>query len=437
MIDAILCAALVLGPSAADNRAAIQEAVDEASAAGGGCVTVPAGVWPTGSIRLRDGVELHLERGATLIGSASRKDYNANDEFPDNKWSDAEEWSGGHLVWAWRASDVAITGEGTIDGNGPAFFGDCDEDSRWPWYKYGLKLHPLDREWFRPGMMIAFFRCRNVRLSGVTLARTPAWTCHLRCCDGVDIRGVTIDADRTIANSDGFSIDCTRNVKVEKCVLRTGDDGFAIRASCASHATTNICENIEIRDCDISSCCFGIRIGVGTGTIRNVRVYDTRIHEASWSGIGLTPAWIVVRRNCYIEDVLFRNCTVSQCVTAVSGGPDGEDSRVVGIRFENCLFETLLPISVSGGPRCEMSFRDCTRRAIDCFAVRHRRGWREADIRDKRQVFAEIGGDRDRIKVENCASRDIHVSAQKRAQKCTWKFDAARGNVVESSCSQE
>ena len=398
---AMVAVAVALGASPMENRAAIQREVDAAFAAGGGRVVIPAGRWPCGSIQLKSGVELHLEKGATLVGSVDRGDYNANDAFPDNVWSEAEEWSGGHLVWAWCAEKVAITGEGTIDGNGPAFFGECDEDSRWPWYKYGLKLHPLDREWFRPGMMVAFFRCKDIRIEDVKLVRTPAWTCHFRCCDGVRVRGVTIDADRTIANSDGFSIDCTRNVMVEKCILKTGDDGFAIRASCRHHAVTNFCENIEIRDCDISSCCFGIRFGIGSGTIRNVKVRDTRIHEAAYAGVGFTPAWINGKRNCYIEDMLLKGCTISECERAVCVDLVG-DSKVVGIRFEGCTFRTLLPMPLSGGDRCRMAFRDCVREPISQFKVRHRRKWNEGAVRNKRTVFAEIGGDKSKIEIENC-----------------------------------
>ena len=394
----------VLGTDAAANRAAIQRAVDATSAQGGGRVEIPIGTWLTGSIQLKDGVELHLPKGATLKGSADRKDYNANDAFPDNRWSDGEEWSGGHLVWAWCARDIAITGEGTIDGNGPAFFGECDEDSRWPWYKYGLKLHPIDREWFRPGMMIAFFRCRNIRLSDVSLVNTPAWTCHLRCCDGVDIRGVTIAADVTIANSDGFSIDCTRNVKVERCNLRCGDDAFAIRASCQKHAATNFCENIVIRDCDISSCCYGIRFGIGSGTIRNVRIENSRIHEAASSGVGFTPAWIDSGRNCYIEDITLKDCLVEECVHAVEACTPG-DSKVVGIRFENCVFKTLLPSVLQGSERLQVAFVSCERCGIEKLKVRHRLGWAEGEIRNKRLQFGTFGGDLSKIRVENCRPR--------------------------------
>lgn len=409
MVLVILTAMLASGVFAVGRaeRLSLQQEIDEVATRGGGRVVVPAGVWTTGSIELKSGVELHLAKGAVLKGSTNPADYNANDAFPENHWSNAEEWSGGHLVWGRCVTNVAITGEGVIDGNGPAFFGDCEEVARWPYYKYGLKLHPIDRTWFRPGMMVAFFRARNVRLEGVTLANTPSWTCHFRCCDGVDIRNVTIDADRTIANSDGFSIDCTRNVRVEGCTVRTGDDGFAIRASCPLHAMNSPCENIVITNCNVSSCCYGIRFGIGTGTIRNVRVEDTRILEAAGAGIGFTPAWVDATRNCFIEDILLRGCTVSECVRPVEVVPVVGDSRVTGIRFERCVFNTLLPPQVKGGPDVAMSFTDCTRNTIERFKVRHQLGWGEREIRNGRFSFAVIKGDVSRVTVENCRPKPL------------------------------
>ena len=239
------------GDGAAKDTAAIQRAVDAAHAAGGGRVVLDAGTYLSGTIWLKDGVDLHLAKGAVLKGSTCEADYNRNDAFPENFWSVGEEWSGGHLILAYKAKDVSITGEGVIDGSGPAFFGECEEDSWFPGYKYGLKLHPTDRSWFRPGPMVAMFLSKHIRMEGVTLKDTPCWTAHFRCCDGLDIRNVTIDADRTIANSDGFSIDCTRNVTVEGCTIKTGDDGFAIRASCKLHADAHPCENIRISNCDV------------------------------------------------------------------------------------------------------------------------------------------------------------------------------------------
>ena len=412
-----VCVALgaVLGAGAADvvvtgkTGRDIQAAIDQAAAQGGGRVVVPAGEWTTGTLEMRSHVELHLQKGAILKGGTKEADYNRNDVFPENFWSPGEEWSGGHLILGYKVEDVAITGEGVIDGNGPAFFGDCDEDSRWPWYKYGLKLHPTDRTWFRPGPMVAFFRSRNIRLEGVTLANTPAWTCHVRCSDGLTVRNVTIDADRTIANSDGFSIDCTRNVLVEKCTVKTGDDGFAIRASCRQpgHAETNLCENIVIRDCDIWSCCYGIRFGIGTGTITNVVVADTRIHEAAEAGVGFTPAWVEAARNCHILDITVTNCVISDCKRPV-GGNQPRGSRLDGIRFLDCTFNTLLP-SMLPSDACGVSFARCTRNTIETFKVRHRRGWNERGIRRNKSVFIE-GGARGNIAVADCRPRPLGSS---------------------------
>ena len=325
------------GDGVVNDTAAIQKAIDAAGAAGGGVALLPRGTYLSGTIWLKDGVELHLCEGAVLKGSVDKKDYNDNECFPENFWNDSEEWSGAHLVIAHKVRDVAITGKGVIDGNGSAFFGECDEDSRFPYYKYGLKLHPTDRKWFRPGHMVAMFLSKNIRLEGVTLRNTPCWTAHFRCCDGLDIRNVKIDADRTIANSDGFSIDCTRNVTVSGCTLRTGDDGFAIRASCRLHAADRPCENIRISDCDVWSCCYGVRFGIGSGTVRNVIVENCRFHESS-GGIVFTPAWISgnSKKAVYIEGINVSGCTILECGWPVVVESPKADARVRDVLIENC-----------------------------------------------------------------------------------------------------
>ena len=409
MIICILLAALALGTSPAENRTAIQKEVDAVSAKGGGRVEIPAGVWPTGSIELKSGVELHLAKGAVLKGSADRADYNADDVFPENFHSVGEEWSGGHLVYAYRAHDIAITGEGTIDGNGGAFF---PEECQWNWvgnaYKYGIKLFPTDREWFRPGPMIAVFLSRNVRIEGVTLANTPCWTCHVRCSDGFTAKGVTIDADRTIANSDGFSIDCTRNVKIEKCTIKTGDDSIAVRASCRHHAVTNFCENVEIRDCDIWSCCYGVRLGIGTGTITNVVIADSRIHEAVW-GVGYTPAWVTGARNVHILDTTVTNTTIRECIHPVHMNIPRGDTLVKGGRFVDCAFESVFPSAVGGnelGRVEDFRFERCSRKTIEhlkvrgdwAFEQRYRR-----DIRRESKDFAFVSPDAKNVVITNCS----------------------------------
>ncbi len=389
------------GDGTAKDTAAIQRTVDAASAAGGGRVVLDAGTYLSGTIWLKDGVELHLAKGAVIKGSTSEADYNANDGFPENFWSKEEEWSGGHLVLAYKAKNVAITGEGTIDGNGAAFFGKCDADSWFPLYKYGLKLHPIDRVWFRPGPMVAMFLSKNIRLTGVTLANTPCWTAHFRCCDGLDIRNVTIDADRTIANSDGFSIDCTRNVAVDGCTIKTGDDSFAIRASCQrpGHAERHPCENIRISNCDVWSCCYGVRFGIGTGTVRNIVVENCRFHE-SCRGVGFTPAWISGKKGVYIENIRVSQCEFRECAWPVDSNVTSEDWRIRDITFEDCQFESLLPIAFSSPASRHpenVTFLNCSRKYLEGVSVRNRPGW--GGNRSKK--FIE-GGPVTNLRIENC-----------------------------------
>ena len=393
------------GDGAAKDTAAIQRAVDTAGAAGGGRVVLDPGTYLSGTVWLRSHVELRLEKDAVLKGSTCETDYNRNDAFPENFWSAGEEWSGGHLVLGYKVEDVSITGEGIIDGSGTEFFGECDEDSRFPWYKYGLKLHPKDRTWFRPGPMVAMFLSKDIRMAGVTLANTPCWTAHFRCCDGLGIRDVTIDADRTIANSDGFSIDCTRNVVVDGCTVKTGDDGFAIRASCSrpGHAEEHPCENIRITGCDVWSCCYGVRFGIGTGTVRNVVVENCRFHEAA-NGFGFNPAWIPGKKGVYIENIRVLRCDVRECTRPVDSNARSDDWRIRDITFEDCRFESLQPIAFSSPASRHpenVTFRNCTRKYLDVFRVRHHRGW--GGKRSKK--FIE-GGAVTNLRLENCMPSD-------------------------------
>ncbi len=396
------------GDGAAKDTVAIQRTVDAAHGAGGGRAVIPAGTYLSGTIWLKDGVELHLEKGSVLKGSTDRADYNANDCFPENFWSTGEEWSGGHLILAYKAKDVAITGEGVIDGSGPEFFAaECDEDSHFPYYKYGLKLHPTDRDWFRPGPMVTMFLTKNIRLEGVTLKHTPCWTTHFRCCDGLNIRNVKIDADRTIANSDGFSIDCTRNVTVSGCTIKVGDDGFAIRASCKHHASEHPCENIRIADCDVWTCCWGIRFGVGTGTIRNVTVENCRFHESA-NGIGFTPAWVAEGKNVYIEDIRVSNCEILESACPVRFDGPKADARMKGVVFENCRMESLKPCRIDGTDKChaeDVVFRNCTRGHIERLRLRNNSKWGNPRSRK----FAEFKGPSGGVRFENCRPSDEPV----------------------------
>ncbi|MCQ2388116.1 MAG: DUF4982 domain-containing protein [Kiritimatiellae bacterium] len=364
------------GGGAAANRTAIQRAVDAAAAAGGGRVVVPAGTFLTGSVELKDGVEFHLAKGAVLKATTDLSLYNADDAYPQCGSCVPEEWSGAHLLYAVERENVAVTGEGTIDGSGPEFFGPPDTNY-WPWYRHGLKLHPLDRDRYRTGQQIAIVECRGVRIEDFTFTNSACWTCFIHGCTDVTVKGYKAFNDRTIANSDGLSIDCCRNVAVTGCEILTGDDGIAIRASGSRLKKPQACENVVVSNCTISSCCYGIRIGVGDGDVKNVRVSHCRFPETAGC-IGFTCAWIAGKRNVHVSDVAVSDCVFEDSATGVEfqTAHDDSPSAIDGVSFDRCLFRTAWGHVFGGGgetkkhvPR-NVSFRDCTFEAIKDFANR-------------------------------------------------------------------
>ena len=226
-----------------------QAAIDAASAAGGGKVTVGPGVHKVGQIELKNNVELHLEEGAVLEGSSDIADYRVVC-LPYSEGT----WSG--VVAAFGATNIAVTGKGVIDGQG----------AKWP---------IMPERWFnsegrRPRGMV-FADCRGVRLEGFTLRDAACWGIVFKCCDGVAAANVKVDSHAN-DNNDGFDIEA-RNVVIENCDVDSGDDAFCIKSN-HPHFTV---ENVTVRGCIARTHCNAYKIGTAThGTIRKVRFENCR-----------------------------------------------------------------------------------------------------------------------------------------------------------------
>lgn len=220
-----------------------QEAIDKASASGGGRVTVPAGRHRVGGLFLKDNVELHLAEGAVLEGSSDVADYRRV-EIPNCEY----DWMA--VVMALSATNVAVTGSGTIFGNGGA----------WPQPEvWG------DRQEGRRPRGMFFNDCRNVRLADFTLRDAACWGIFLRECDGVTAQRVKIDSHANL-NNDGFDLEA-RNVLIEDCDVDADDDAYCLK----SDNPDFIVENVTIRNCTGRSNCNVFKIGTGTrGTVRSV-----------------------------------------------------------------------------------------------------------------------------------------------------------------------
>lgn len=255
------------------NTAAIQAAIDACHAAGGGRVVVPAGVFKTGTLWLRSNVELHLSMGAVLLASEDLDDYNAPDAYPENFSFPPEGWVGKHLIIAYEAENIALTGFGTVDGNCYAFM-EAEPENPEHWYRWRSgTCRRKDPEKLRPGQTIAIILCRQVRIRDITVKDSGCWSLFLHGCEYVTVRGYRALNALNIQNSDGLDIDCCRYVTVSDCILHSGDDGIAIRCAEKLLGEKAIhCEHITVTNCVIHAGVCAFRLGVGTGKIRHVNI---------------------------------------------------------------------------------------------------------------------------------------------------------------------
>ena len=354
------------GDGLTKDTAAVQRALDACAQAGGGRVTVPPGTYLIGSVYLGDRTELHIQEGATLLGSPDLADYNAPDAYPQNWGSKNEGWSAKHLILALEKRGVSITGRGAIDGNGRAFFDDKPQFvGKICWRDGGVNARDRAHQG-RPGQEIVFIECRDVAVRDVTLRDMSCWSCFFHGCENVAVGGVTVRNDLTHLNTDGFDVDSCRNVDVGDCDIVTGDDAIAIRGSPAHlKDPAKVCENVRVSNivCRVSA--DGMRVGVGNGTIRNLRVSDMKIEHAG-RGLHLQCFYGKPRgKGVDISDISFERVSIRDTAEAIHVGVGSETgaATLADIRFSHVSAEGLAPSVVCGGRDTRVkgvSFADCS-----------------------------------------------------------------------------
>ncbi len=228
---------------ATKDTAAIQKAIDACAANGGGVVRLNAGTYLSAPIVLKSNITLELEKGATLLGSPDHADYPDITEFrlPGVQ----------ALVSATNAENVAITGDGTIDGQGES------------WWSMTRSLHDagvMGNRHPRPRLVV-FDHCRHVRVEGVTIQNSPFWQLVPYYCDDVVIHNIRVLAPYPSPNTDAVDPFSSSNVHIDHLYADTGDDNIALK----SGASNSPGGDDPIRDITISDCTFlhghGLSIG--------------------------------------------------------------------------------------------------------------------------------------------------------------------------------
>lgn len=248
-----------IGNGSTKDTAAIQRAIDTCAAKGGGEVILSAGTYLSAPIVLKSRIELELEKGATLLGSPDHSDYPAKTEFraPGRQ----------SLVSATNAEELAITGEGTIDGNGETW---------WQEARTFKDAGILGSEHTRP-RLIVFDHCRHVRLEGITVQNSPMWQIVPYYSDDVTIRNIRVLAPPHSPNTDAVDPFSSSHVTIDHLYADVGDDNIAIK----SGAINSPGPDSPSRDITITDCTFlhghglsiGSEIAGGAQNIRALRIH--------------------------------------------------------------------------------------------------------------------------------------------------------------------
>lgn len=293
---------------------AIRAAIEACTKQGGGHVVIPEGRWLTGPIHLRDNVDLHVSRGALVEFSKKFEDY-----LPVvyGILGGVRVYSVSHFLYAFQCKNVAVTGEGVLDGHGEAWwYMKKHQPGMEDLMQKGRSLAPMsERVYDKPEdgvrpRMLQFVECANVLLENITLKNSPSWTVHLAWCKNITVRGVTTENPLDALNTDGINLEYCRRGLVEGCTVSGGDDMCCIKAGREADAWASgvPCEDIEIRNCRAILCRGGgVTIGSETSaSIRNIWVHDCHFEKVR-AGINVKT---MKGRGGVVENIDFENIEV-------------------------------------------------------------------------------------------------------------------------------
>jgi polygalacturonase len=320
------------GDGRKDCSAAFRDAVRACSAAGGGRVVVPPGVYRTGPIHLGSNMALHVSQGATVSFIPEPERY-----LPPvlTHWEGLEFMGYSPLIYARGQTNIAITGAGLLDGG-------ADRDTWWPWKggqwavddQHGTQQAARDRlvadaengvsveqriyadgAFLRPPF-IQPFDCENVLIENVTIRNAPFWLINPVLCRNVTVRGVTCQS--LGPNSDGCDPESCHNVLIEDCLFDTGDDCIAIKSgrNADGRRIATPCENIVIRNCHMKAGHGGVVIGSEiSGGVRNLFAENLRMDSPDLERAIRIKTNSV--RGGTLEHLRYRDITIGQVQDAI------------------------------------------------------------------------------------------------------------------------
>lgn len=313
----------------ADSAEAIRQAIAACNAAGGGRVVIPTGTWETGAIHLKSNVNLHLSDGATLKFSADPQKYLP---MVFTRFEGTECMNYSPLIYAYEQQNIAVTGNGTLDGS-------ASDENWWGWARrrgtepvrqsndvkklrdMGNSNVPVkdrvfgDGHYLRPSF-IEPYRSKNILIEGVKIVRSPMWEVHPVLSSNITVRKLTIETHGP--NNDGCDPESSRDILIEDCIFDTGDDCIAIKSGRDDDGRrVNVpSENIIIRNCTMKDGHGGVVIGSEiSGGTRNVFVENCKMDSPQLDRALRFKSNAL--RGGVIENVYMRNVQVGRVTEAI------------------------------------------------------------------------------------------------------------------------
>lgn len=406
-----------IGDGTTDCTEAIRRAIAACHAGGGGRVVIPSGEFLTGAIQLKSNVELHVSSGAVLRFSRDPRHY-----LPAvfTRWEGMECMNYSPFIYAWEQENIAVTGEGTLDGN-------ADAEHWWPWkgnaghgWTAGLPTQQNDRNilmqltekevpvkdrvfgdghYLRP-QFLQPYRCKNILIEGITIKNSPMWEIHPVLSRNVTVRNVKIVSHGP--NNDGCDPESCADVLIKDCHFDTGDDCIAVKAgrNQDGRRVGVPCENVVIQSCTMKDGHGGVAIGSEmSGDIRRVFAEDCQMDSPHLErALRLKTNAL---RGGELEHIYMRNVRVGQVAESAveidffyeegEAGPYRPVVRNVGVRNLSSRKSkyALYLRGFATAPICDISLEHCT---FDNVArpnvIENVRGLRLSDVKINGKMIA-------------------------------------------------
>lgn len=294
------------------NTTAFSDAMDKLSSKGGGTLVVPFGVWFTGPIVLKSNINMHLEKGALILFTPDFDAY----PLVHTSFEGLETRRCQSPISGKNLQNIAITGEGAINGSGEAWRPLKKAkvtETHWKavvksggvlkapdyWFPTAKSLqgeqmseqnlnvprHEMtDQEWaevkdFMRPVMVSFIGCKNVLLQGVLFENSPSWNIHPLMCENVIVDGVFIRNPAYAQNGDGLDLESCKNAIIVNSTLDVGDDALCLKSGKDEDGRRRArpTENVIVDNCKVFKGHGGFVVGSEmSGGVRNISVSNCK-----------------------------------------------------------------------------------------------------------------------------------------------------------------